>query len=479
MSLYHEAVDFLKNEGKAGSLRTIVYSAYDKNNKNSKSRKCDPRQVYALVSETLKYRNLLTSVIKASGMLKQERKLTMELAQLMVHDLLLSKSGRINAGKSPLKESVLRHKTRLKAELVKYKVKHKIKDTKEVLGEEDYTPVRWVRINTLLAPKDDDGNYNVIKILGNKPRRVVDTIQQLEPGYSTLFKDPYIENLYGIHPSDKITNLSSYTKGEFIIQDRASCFPAAIVKPKPGDFVIDACSAPGNKTTHLAAYVGGTPNSIIAFERDISRAKTLKKMVGIAGASECVEVRVQDFTETDPQDPEFSRVSALVVDPSCSGSGIFGRAFSDNEGNAEIQESDDAEGLGDQKQEFRLHSLAQFQARIVKHAMQFPNAKTVCYSTCSIHAEENERVVKTLLSDADIMGKWQLRSRDKVLPSWTRRGWEGEFEGDSHGESKAQSLVRANPREDGGIGFFAACFERIEADRDQDQPPARKRKRRN
>lgn len=470
MSLYHEAADFLKNDGKGGSLRTIIYSAYDKSkSKNSKVvRKCDPKQVYALVSETLKYKALLTSVIKASGLLTQEKRLKMDIAQLMVHDLLLSKSGRINAGKSPLKEAVLRHKTRLKAELVKYKVKHKIKDTKEVLGEEDYTPVRWIRINTLRAKPDENGEYNINQILGNRPRIIVNDVSQLQPS-GTVFKDPYIENLYGVHPNEKITKLPSYVAGEFIIQDRASCFPAAIVRPQPGDMVIDACSAPGNKTTHLAAYVQGTPNSIIAFERDKNRAQTLNKMINIAGADKCVQVRVQDFTETDPLDAEFSKVTALVVDPSCSGSGIFGRAFSENENE---NENDNAT-LGDQKQEFRLHSLAQFQARIVKHAMKFPNAQTVCYSTCSIHAEENERVVKTLLGDPEISEVWRLRSRDQVLPTWHRRGWDSEFA--ENEQDQAQSLIRANPRQDGGIGFFAACFERIPPT-ETEQPPRKKKK---
>lgn len=59
------------------------------------------------------------------------------VALLMVYDLLLSKSGRITAKKSLAKEAVLRHKTRLKAELVKYKVKHKITDINSLITEKD------------------------------------------------------------------------------------------------------------------------------------------------------------------------------------------------------------------------------------------------------------------------------------------------------------------------------------------------------
>lgn len=59
------------------------------------------------------------------------------VALLMVYDLLLSKSGRITSKKSLSKEAVLRHKTRLKAELVKYKVKHKIQDINSIITEKD------------------------------------------------------------------------------------------------------------------------------------------------------------------------------------------------------------------------------------------------------------------------------------------------------------------------------------------------------
>lgn len=56
---------------------------------------------------------------------------------LMVYDLLFSKSGRIQTKKSLAKDAVLRHKTRLKAELVKYKVKHKIQDINSLITEKD------------------------------------------------------------------------------------------------------------------------------------------------------------------------------------------------------------------------------------------------------------------------------------------------------------------------------------------------------
>lgn len=69
-SLYEEAADVLaeiSRKGTSGGLRTIIYNA-------KSTRRSDPRQLYALVSSTLKFRDLLAAVIKASGMMKTEYK---------------------------------------------------------------------------------------------------------------------------------------------------------------------------------------------------------------------------------------------------------------------------------------------------------------------------------------------------------------------------------------------------------------------
>lgn len=298
-----------------------------------------------------------------------------------------------------------------------------------------------------------------------------------------------------------------YKKGHIIIQDRASCFPATILAecfeddfhktiPDSGEDgervvkLIDACSAPGNKTTHLAALAGCTSSlpasehhRVAAFERDPRRSQILQKMVKTAGADACVDVTTLDFTQSNPAD--YDNVVGLVVDPSCSGSGIFGRGFveaenddDDDDGNenANDETTGDAEAENAKRNENdRLLKLAGFQFKIVKHALSFPAARFVVYSTCSIHAIENEHVVERLLLDPAVRHRgWRVRSRAAVLPGWPRRGFETEFSsavGKTVDERKklAEGCVRAVAKEDGGIGFFAVCFERKDGDDDDDQ----------
>lgn len=97
-----------------------------------------------------------------------------------------------------------------------------------------------------------------------------------------------------------------------------------------------------------------------------------------------------------------------MLDPSCSGSGMLSRLDSLLD---EGQTSDPE----------RLAHLSQFQIRALLHAFSFPKVKKVAYSTCSIHKEENEHVVKAGLDQAGHL----FTLSPGVLPQWTRRGLDG------------------------------------------------------
>lgn len=148
----------------------------------------------------------------------------------------------------------------------------------------------------------------------------------------------------------------------------------------------------------------------------------------------------QDFLTTDPCSEENMRVEYTIVDPSCSGSGMASRK--------DYLVDDDM-----QEDKARLRSLHQLQCRILSHALSFPSVRRVVYSTCSVHREENEDVVRTVLKQCD-----GFRLVPVMQGTWDRRGLSTGQDGEE--DHIGECCVRASPQKDLTNGFFVALFER-------------------
>lgn len=92
--------------------------------------------------------------------------------------------------------------------------------------------------------------------------------------------------------------------------------------------------------------------------------------------------------------------------------------------------------------------LAVFQRKLLLHAMHLPGLQRLVYSTCSLHAEENELVIKAVLAEAQALGFCLA----PALPQWPRRGLPL--------VKGSENLVRIDSQQDLTDGFFVALFVR-------------------
>ncbi|OBZ87903.1 25S rRNA (cytosine-C(5))-methyltransferase rcm1 [Choanephora cucurbitarum] len=407
----------------------------------------DKKKMYALVCETLKYKQVLNEIIDASKICEIEKKLKRTLALVLIHDLLFTKRGITVRNDVPLKQCVIRHQSRLKAELTKIKIKRGATSNEDLVSQKVKDAVlipRYARVNEHKITVE-----KAIKGFQKEGYTLVDYPEQLGDLKPKEFcVDKHLYDMLVFHQRTDFHAHSMYTSGNIILQDKASCFPAHVCQATEGAHAIDACAAPGNKTSHLSALMRNT-GKIWAFDLDSRRLELLKRLTNRAGCKNINPVH-GSFLETDPNDAQFAQVEYLLLDPSCSGSGIISRL----DHLVDDEDEDEGKDANGQTQEERLKNLSEFQISIIEHAMKFPKAKRIVYSTCSIHAEENEHVVQKILKNHP---EFELAPRESILPTWPRRGIPSQINDD---KDLADRLVRTIPAEDLTNGFFVSCFIR-------------------
>jgi putative methyltransferase len=319
----------------------------------------------------------------------------------------------------------------------------------------------YVRVNTLAPEVTLESVSNYFK---KRDRDADDASPEFVP---TARVDPHVPGLLVLPPASDLHKSRLMRNGSIVIQDKASCLPpcvllgAVTVTPPEGSMygpplrrVVDACAAPGNKTTQLAALGAAMIKDgvrVIACEKDVGRAAVLRDRVKFLHAEEHITVIEGDFMELDNK--YRSRAEGVLVDPSCSASGMVKRV---DVGIAAVASSSGADD--DEQKQRRVEMLARMQEKLLHSALTcYPRSRRVVYSTCSVHERENEEVVRRVLASEEISPYWALAN---IMPDeWTSRGMPTEGEGSPN----TTLCIRCDPARDRTNGFFVACFDRIAA----------------
>lgn len=163
------------------------------------------------------------------------------------------------------------------------------------------------------------------------------------------------------------------------VQDESSMTAAHLLAPKPGEFVIDCCAAPGGKATHMAELMQNRGRIVAA---DIYETK----LEHIAQNAQRLGIKIIEPTLTDARElgeKFFEQADRVLVDAPCSGLGVLRRKAD----------------LRWKKNPDELNDLPTLQAEILSSAAKtLKRGGTLLYSTCTILKRENESVVEKFLS---------------------------------------------------------------------------------
>lgn len=179
--------------------------------------------------------------------------------------------------------------------------------------------------------------------------------------------------------SGNILKSKLFADGYITIQDQSSMLAAEMLDAKPGMTVLDACSAPGGKTTHIAEKMENR-GEIHAYDIHEKKAKLVTKK-----AKE-LKLTIIDAQKGDARNlaekHEEDSFDRILVDAPCSGLGVI-------RGKPDIKY---------RKQESDMHHLSQIQLAILNSAASLLKiGGYMIYSTCTVDKEENEGVVEAFL----------------------------------------------------------------------------------
>ncbi|HUV35057.1 MAG TPA: RsmB/NOP family class I SAM-dependent RNA methyltransferase [Candidatus Desulfaltia sp.] len=204
-----------------------------------------------------------------------------------------------------------------------------------------------------------------------------EVVEALTDNGVALKKIPYLDHGYVVeHTEFSLGATLEYLLGLYSLQEAASQLPVQALAPGPEDTTLDMCSAPGGKTTQMAAYM---MNEGVLYAVDASRDRlyAVENSLERCGVTNCL------VYHGDAERIELGAVfTKILLDAPCSGNYVTDpewfsrRSLRDVEANAERQR------------------------RLLSRAVGLlERGGRLLYSTCSLEPEENELNVQWLLEN--------------------------------------------------------------------------------
>lgn len=218
-----------------------------------------------------------------------------------------------------------------------------------------------------------------------------------------------------------------FKEGMMTIQDESSMLVAPSMQIEPQHHVLDACAAPGGKTTHIATYLDASKGGVVtALDIHKHKLKLVQENADRLGVSDVVKPLLMDArqVESDYEDNSFDRI---LIDAPCSGLGLLRRK-------PDIKYSKKPEDFMN-LQKIQLEILESVITKVKVWGI-------ITYSTCTITSEENRHVIETFLDRHPNFELIDLEVGMKVPKSYENK------------------MLQLYPHQYQTDGFFISCLRR-------------------
>ena len=218
-----------------------------------------------------------------------------------------------------------------------------------------------------------------------------------------------------------IQKLPGFNEGWWTVQDASAQLVTYLLNPQPGETIIDACAAPGGKTTHIAELMGDR-GKIWAGDRAVSRLKKLKQNAS--------RLELTSISTLAGDCREFGQLvntgDRVLLDVPCSGLGTLHRR-------ADARWRQTAENI---------QELATLQKQLLETASTWVKSGGVLvYATCTIHPSENDRIIEDFLASH---------------PDWNVEPPPADF----LVSPEAEGWIKVWPHRHNMDGFFIVCLKK-------------------
>lgn len=240
-----------------------------------------------------------------------------------------------------------------------------------------YSMPEWI-VKKFCDEYGEEETANICQTLNLRPNISV-RINRLK-GKMELGEKGILEDFRTITGTKNITKTKEYMEGNITIQDEAAGLSSFVLAPKEGEIVLDACSAPGGKTTYLAELMHNK-GKIVAwdiYEERLKQVEQNAKRLGI----DIIQTEVHDATKLKEEYVE--KFDKILLDVPCLGLGVIRRK-------PDIKWN---------RQEEDIKEISDIQFNILKTCSKYLKKNgTLVYSTCSMLKEENDAIIEKFIKE--------------------------------------------------------------------------------